>query len=182
MIQTYKVNMSCYRITKYDPAFRNKDCAFIRKDWTAISDIGKIFSNRILTFEEYLLIENKYISSALHFFNEADLKGLCVVGLEQKQILNLKEIRFSGIDYKKKSFHEGMQVTGSDLPHICRLILREILWCRLESNSNFYIHFGWDFYMYIGTSIESGMSVDFTSKQGLFVEEMESPYSQLSDE
>jgi hypothetical protein len=176
--------MFCYRITKYNPDFRDENGAFQHEDWTAISDIGKKFSGRILTFEDYLLIEDKYISSALHFLNEASLAGLCVVGLEQKQDQkrDSKDIRFSKIDYKRKAFREGMQANGSDIPQLCRLILREIIWCRLESNQNFYIHFGWDFYMYIGTSVWPDASVDFARQQGLFVEEMESPYSNLSEE
>jgi hypothetical protein len=176
--------MFCYRITKYNPDFRDKNGAFQGEDWTSISDVGKNFSGRILTFEEYLSVENKYISSALHFFNETDLKNLSVVGLEQKQDQkrDFEDARFSGLDYEKKNFREGMKIDGSNLPQLCRLILREIIWCRLESDQNFYIHFGWDFYMYIGTSIWPDASVDFTRQQGLFVEEIESPYSQLSEE
>ena len=176
--------MFCYRITKYNPDFRDEDGVFEGEDWTSISDVGKNFSGRILTFEEYLSVENKYISSALHFFNETDLKKLSVVGLEQKQDQkrNIEDARFSGINYEKNIFREGMEIDGSNLPQLCRLILREIIWCRLESNQNFYIHFGWDFYMYIGTSIWPDVSIDFTKREGLFVEEMESPYFQLSDE
>ena len=176
--------MFCYRITKYNPDFRDEKGAFQGEDWISVSDIGKKFSGHILTFEEYLSVENKYISSALHFFNEADLKGLSLVDLELKQDRrhNVEDIRFSGIDYKRNNFYEGMEVPGSNLPQLCRLILREIIWCRLESNRKFYIHFGWDFYMYIGTSIWPDASVNFAKQQGLFVEEMESPYSQLSDE
>jgi len=176
--------MFCYRITKYNPDFRDEDGVFEGEDWTSISDVGKNFSGRTLTFEEYLSVENKYISSALHFFNETDLKNLSVVDLEQKQDQkrNIEDARFSGINYEKNIFREGMEIDGSNLPQLCRLILREIIWCRLESNQNFYIHFGWDFYMYIGTSIWPDVSIDFTKREGLFVEEMESPHFQLPEE
>lgn len=176
--------MFCYRITKYNPDFRDEEGVFQGEDWTSISDVGKNFSGRLFTFEEYLSVENKYISSGLHFFNETDLKNLSVVGLEQKQDQkrNIKDARFSGIEYVKKNFSEGMKIYGSNLPQLCRLTLREIIWCRLESNQKFYIHFGWDFYMYIGTSIKSDSSVAFASKQGLFVEEMQSPYTQAHEE
>ena len=30
-------------------------------EWTSFSDIGKIFNNKVLTIDEYLLTENKYL-------------------------------------------------------------------------------------------------------------------------
>jgi hypothetical protein len=176
--------MFCYRITKYNPDFRDEDGAFQGEDWISISDVGKNFSGRILTFEEYLSVENKYVSSVLHFFNETDLKNLSVVGLEQKQDQkrNVEDARFSGIDYKKKNFREGVEIDGSNLPQLCRLVLREIIWCRLESGQDFYIHFGYDYYMYIGTSVWPDASVNFAKELGLFVEEMESPYLESPEE
>jgi hypothetical protein len=176
--------MFCYRITKYNPDFRDEDGAFQGEDRISISDVGKNFSGRILTFEEYLSVENKYISSALHFFNETNLKNLSVVGLEQKQDQkrNVEDVRFSGIDYEKKNLREGVAIDVSNLPQLCRLVLREIIWCRLKSGQDFYIHFGYDYYMYIRTSVWPDSSVNFAKELGLFVEEMESPYLESPEE
>jgi len=62
------------------------------------------------------------------------------------------------------------------LADVCRLVLREILWCKLESTNGFYIHFGYDYYMYVGSPVSSQRAIDYGKQNGLYVEEMESPY------
>jgi hypothetical protein len=34
-----------YRITKYNPIYRDPEGKYTIEDWTAISDIGKVFNN-----------------------------------------------------------------------------------------------------------------------------------------
>lgn len=55
--------MKCWRITKYNPKFRNELGHYQKKEWTSVSDIGKIFEGKQLTVEEYLNTENLYINS-----------------------------------------------------------------------------------------------------------------------
>jgi hypothetical protein len=74
-----------------------------------------------------------------------------------------------------------MRLSGGALGDVCRLVLREILWCKLESENGFYIHFGYDYYMYIGGPAPSENSIAYGRQQGLFVEEMESPYLDASE-
>jgi len=47
------------------------------------------------------------------------------------------------------------------LADVCRLVLREILWCKLESPNGFYIHFGYDYYMYFGSPVSSQRAIDY---------------------
>ena len=71
-----------YRVTKYDPAFRNAQGAYSGDDWTSISDIGKTFAGEILTRDEYQRVEDAYITVALAFIREAGIPMLTVTGLE----------------------------------------------------------------------------------------------------
>jgi hypothetical protein len=45
---------------------------------------------------------------------------------------------------------QGAVLGLGDIERICRLNLREALWCKLEDEGGQFVHFGWDYYMYIG--------------------------------
>jgi hypothetical protein len=51
--------------------------------------------------------------------------------------------------------------------------LRELAWGKITSPGGFYVHFGYDYYMYIGD--EGGRLDDFRA-EGLFTESFPSPY------
>ena len=37
--------------------------------WTSISDIGKVYNNKLFTYQEYLKTENSYINLFISIFN-----------------------------------------------------------------------------------------------------------------
>ncbi len=69
----------------------------------------------------------------------------------------------------------GQQVTQKEVADIARLVLRESLWCKLESDRMF-VHFGYDYYMFIGSTEPCESTIKKIEKLGLFVEKFESPY------
>ena len=168
--------MNSWRVTKYDPAFRDECGAYLRGEWTSLSDVGKPFDGVELTFEEYRKIEDAYVSTALSFVSEARLDALTVTYLETYGASEARVEDLRGIDFDPKVARQGMLLSGGSLGDVCRLVLREILWCKLESESGFYIHFGYDYYMYIGSPAPSEESIAYGRQQGLFIEEMESSY------
>jgi hypothetical protein len=54
-------------------------------------------------------------------------------------------------------------------------VLREDLWCRLDGEGAF-VHFGWDYDMYVGVASACPEAQRLATKVGLFVEEMRSRY------
>jgi hypothetical protein len=58
---------------------------------------------------------------------------------------------------------------------IIRRILREEFRCRLEGGEGF-IHFGWDYYMYIGVPHPCPTARVRAADLGLYIEEFASPY------
>jgi hypothetical protein len=69
---------------------------------------------------------------------------------------------------------EGAEIRGQEMDWVVRLALREALWCRLEGACNFYVHFGYDYYMYVGSE-----NVDAPPARlplGIYAEPMDSPY------
>jgi hypothetical protein len=151
-----------YRVTKYDPAFRDAIGAYTRDEWTAASDIGRSFGSVVLTPEEYQRVEDAYVAVALSFLSESRQSTLTVDGLENA--------RNYPID-----FSEGSTLCLERLGPVIRLVLREMFWCRLEGRTG-YLHFGWDYYMYVGVPCPCPESQELARRLGLFVEEDSSPY------
>jgi len=150
-----------YRITKYDPKNRNENGAYLLDDWTAISDIGKVFSGKCLTKKEYENVENNYLFAIESFLTEASIEHLTINSLEQ------------GSEF---DFVNGQTVNLKETLEIAKLSLREEIWCKLSINQNMYIHFGYDYYMYIGVSKVCRETLNILPNKGLFVESFKSPY------
>jgi hypothetical protein len=151
-----------YRVTKYNPAFRDRSGAYTKVEWTMFGQIGQTFSGGVLTSDEYERIEDAYIQAALSFLRESGLLSMRVAGL--------KHSRKRPLD-----FQNGIVLPLERIGEITRQILREEYWCRLEGSDGF-LHFGWDYYMYIGVPHLCPIARARATKLGLFVEEFASPY------
>lgn len=147
-----------YRVTKYDPAIRLSGETY--DEWTSYGDVGATFNGIVLNRTTYEKVEAAYISVATAFLREADVGCLTVRGLEYQK-------------GAKPPYAEGACV--EDVAAIMTKVLREELWCRLEGHRGF-IHFGWDYYMYIGVASACPEAQEWATKVGLFIEEMRSPY------
>ena len=151
--------MKQFRITKYDPQFRDAAGVYTRDEWTSYSDIGKNVSR-----EEYEKIESAYIETAVRFLKEQGIVELKVTNLENHEERALPA-----------SLSDGSSIETESLAPIFRGILREEFWAKLEAKAAF-VHFGWDYYMYIGVPDVPMHAADYAARSGLFVEECQSPY------
>ncbi len=154
--------MHQYRVTKHNPQFRDAGGVYIREDWTSFSDIGSSFGGVIFREDEYLRVESAYVAVAMCFLDEDGAPMLRAWGVENRVRSTV-------------ALTEGSLVPRSDLPTVCRLILREEFWCRLEAGGRF-LHFGYDYYMYVGVKKECACSIETAHEMGLFVEKFPSPY------
>src|SRR5476651_1262643 len=77
------ISMFGWRITKYNPQYRDDSGAYLKNEWTCYSEIGKTFEGKIFTFEEYLKIENAYIQAVLLFMECLNLDSLRISCLEK---------------------------------------------------------------------------------------------------
>lgn len=174
--------MFSYRITKYNPRFRNSLGWYEKNDWTSIADIGKHFDEKELTFKDYKKIEDAYVQAILLFMDFLKLDFLKIASLEKHRKRPYPDM------YRSKTMLElfkkitlSQELTKAEIADAARLILRETLWGKLESKDKMFVHFGCDYYMYIGSSQELPDSIkNEIEKSGLFVENFESPY--LEDE
>lgn len=166
--------MNNWRITKYNPLLRNQEGWFIGSDWTSISDIGKTYNGKTLTMDVYLAIEASYLLVAQSFCKETDTVTLRVSELE---LFNtIERLIYQGAYINVNEFYEGMSIDTQTIDPLIAAVLREFIWCKLSGDNGFYIHFGYDYYMYIGCANETPNSLNLATRLGLFVEPSKSPY------
>ena len=156
-----------WRITKYDPAFRDERGSYTCDEWTFFAQVGTRCGGKVLTMEEYIRVETAYLDVALAFAREAKMTDLRSLGVQRSWVRSIK--------VRRRLPGQGANVPISDLREVVRRILREEFWCRLEG-SRCYMHFGWDYYMYIAASRDCPAARARAHSMGLFVEEFESPY------
>ncbi len=156
--------MHQYRITKYDPQYR-ADGAYTRDEWTSIADVGREFDGQLFTMAEYERVEQQHIDFLCSLAERERAFPLTIRALEDQ--------------HSGSAWEEGQQITADALPALVRSILREECWCKLVS-ADFFIHFGYDYYMYVGCTHTQEAIGPLAAKYDLFAEAMPSPY--LHDE
>jgi hypothetical protein len=157
-----------YRVTKYDPALRNANGAYIADEWILFKQVGSAFGGVVLTEAEYLRVERAYIDSATAFLREGGLHSLTVEGIENPKKLAL-------------GFGEGSVLSLERVGDVIEQMLREELWRRLESQGGF-VHIGWDYYMYIGVPHRCPKAELLAEGLGLYPERLSSPYRKCPED
>lgn len=154
-----------YRVTKYNPSFRDANGAFLRDDWTSYSDIGRIFNGAPLSESEYLEVETAYLLSLEEFLHEAEIETLQLRRLENNAGRALPQ------------FVQPLALLNvPQCVEFARIALREIAWGTLVAPGRAYVHFGYDFYMYLGLPTKCPNTIAAAHTRGLFVERFRSPY------
>ncbi|MFD2115631.1 hypothetical protein ACFSTH_11655 [Paenibacillus yanchengensis] len=169
--------MNSYKITKYNPTNSgNYD------EWTSISDVGQEFSGVVFTIEEYLRVEEYYVNAITRIMKCIGISGLFVSDLhkdyETPKITLHHNIYTQQMKQLYGEISENQFVSNQDLQDLCKMILRELIGLRLVFEDKMFVHFGYDYYMYIGVNNVCMDAIDSIQASGLFVEECESPYYQ----
>lgn len=174
--------MNSYRITKYNPSNRDEYNVYSSDEWTAISDVGEEFSGVVFKLEEYLRVEELYVAAIIEMMECVGIKGLMVADLERyyetPRITSHHQIYTEQMVQLYHTVSENQFVSGQVLRDLCKLILRELMGFRLIFEDKMFVHFGYDYYMYIGVNNVCKDAKDSIQASGLFIEECESPYYQ----
>lgn len=166
----------CWRITKYAPKKRNLQGLFLEETWTSVSDIGKLYQRKELAYDEYIKIENLYIQAIVQFMTCLNISYLQIKNLENSdRISNVRFVNQQDIMFVN-TIQEGDLLTLEQVMLASKLILREYFWCKLINDNKMFVHFGYDYYMYIGSFLPCSHALSTIQKNGLFVEPFESPY------
>ena len=76
---------------------------------------------------------------------------------------------------KTSKWKKNMKVCKDEVGRIIADCLRNKSWCRLKSNE-YYIHLGYDFYVYLSVPLKINDIKRVCGMYGLFVENIVSPY------
>ncbi|MBL4709109.1 MAG: hypothetical protein JKY48_11800 [Flavobacteriales bacterium] len=172
--------MKSWRISKYNPIHRDKKGAYIKQEWTSLSDVNETFDSKLFTLNEYRKTEDLYINQIKQALKENNARLLKVVELEkwEPELVLDKNVApiYDQKDYKiYKSLEDKDIVNIEDALIIARLNLRSDIWCKLvDFDENFEIHFGYDYYMYF-TFLDNNNNLEPISKM-LFIEIFDSPH------
>ena len=169
-----------YRITKYNPIFRNEDGYYLKDEWTDVSDVGKTFEGKMLTEKKYLETEKAYITSVFKMLEISNLNHVRIVGMWpdnlNERIIEVKNRWYFESAFESIVIFEDKLIQLNELELVLKLIFRGILSCRLEVCNQFYVHFGYDYYMYIGGKEITETACKEISNSQLFIEPFGSPY------
>lgn len=170
-----------YRITKYDPAYRNAQGAYPRDEWTSCTDIGKAFAGQKLTAEAYLAVETAYLEAIRLVAEANDCTAFRVRQLEQL---------YSTWEVSRKMKRLGLVLTEQDMELyrsvdlqqtydvqtaclLSGLILRELLWAALyDAEGRLSFTFGYDYYLYADCPQLPVDVIGRIERSGLFVENL----------
>ncbi|QYK06872.1 hypothetical protein [Shewanella zhangzhouensis] len=152
--------MRQFRITKYNPIHRDSRGAYTLDEWTEYQDVGEL-----VTLEEYEEVESSYIQSLILLLRSSKIGTFKIVRLEN----------YLG----KCPFQEGQLIDFEKFAEAFKSVLRSEYWCIFESEEA-YVHFGYDFYSYIGVPFVDERDVNKIAERGLFVECCRSPFNERS--
>jgi hypothetical protein len=173
--------MDWWRISKYDPTFRDQNGVYQQDEWTDVTDIGRAFDGTTLDLQTYLATEAAYVASVREFMVDANVTTLRVAWLEPPSFMEvLRDYAFpdaADLERLAGDLENGRQVSGAEIDRICRLNLRNVLWCRLEDPDRFVVEVGHEYYLHLGTTAPSQRAISRTHELGLFVEEWSDPHA-----
>ena len=172
--------MYYYRITKYNPKYRDEYGAYTKDEWIDISCIGHTDAGVLLTGSEYLRVEENYWNTIAYLLELCGVKRMRITSLEKRsEVMHMRfmfsEYRTMYLDDLHKAIKGKKPIGISEIEIMSRLCLRTHAWCRLVGKRNTFIHFGYDYYMYFGTSIDHEIDKERVPK-GIFIENFKSPY------
>jgi hypothetical protein len=169
--------MFCWRVTKYDPRFRDEAGCYLRDEWIGAAQIGTEFADGVLTREEYLRVESLYVAALSRMWNTCGSPALQIQGLEVGAPFGLppKDDSLDDVGFDDWRPVNGDYVPAARVDAMARWCLRDFGWCQLVAD-RFYVHFGYDYYMYLGGEEFADDARQQIAADGLFVEMCESPY------
>lgn len=148
-----------YRVTKYNPEYRVNG-SYVREEWTSMAEVGTSFEGQLFTIEAYEEAEQKHIDFLCRL---AEMCGVCQLEINSLEV------------NERVTWQDGQCINLAQLKDVARKVLREECWCRLTAPS-FFIHFGYDYYMYVGCDLPIAETERIAAAYDLFCEEMVSPY------
>ncbi len=153
--------MHYYRLTKYNPKFRDAKGHYKKDEWTYYEQIGQAFGDSTFTRTEYLATEKRYIECICEFLKASDISKM-----RSARVENRSTTSFNGVPIRK-----GKNYTVSELRKIIPGVLRGRFWLQFRTEEGYFLHFDWDYYVYLALPLPKKQLVPVANKFKLFLEE-----------
>lgn len=162
--------MNVHAINKYPPRLY-KQGRFLREDWTACSDIGKTSPQGVLTREEYLRVEGLHVAAVEGVARAVAPEVLRAHDVEywETEGTRLGDLGLDDVIDGSPAPAEGEALFGQRLANVVRRCLREAAWLELVAEPRLLIHFGYDFRIFVASSLPLDSILDGIRASGLFV-------------
>ncbi|MEK4486364.1 hypothetical protein MHH81_12350 [Psychrobacillus sp. FSL H8-0484] len=168
-----------YRITKYDPSFRDEEGRYLKDDWIAISDIGKTFDGEKLTIEGYQKTEDCYINAIHLVMNYLNVPYLTINDVTQtfsfEMLLNIIKKYRELYTEKMLKYYSNVKnnenLNKENIDFLCRFLLREDIHAMVFYPRKMKVFIGYDYLMGIYTSRPLDPIIPLIEEMGLFIED-----------
>jgi hypothetical protein len=178
------VAMHGWRISKYDPRFRDEHGLYQKDEWIGAGQIGEVFPDGVLSEQEYLRVEDLYVSAVLRLWIAAGEPALQIRALETSAPFGLPAQSDSLADVGFRGWFpsEGASITQAALiAAITRWCLREFGSCELVAG-DLRVSFGYDYYLHVATTSDVADARRAVLESGLFIEPYEFVEPERQDE
>ena len=165
-------------IVKYAPENYDEKGIYRKNEWLMVSDIGKVYDGKRFTREEYLETEDKYAQAVIRGMELAGCSFLTVEYLSiSRSKTDMKRFTPKDILYEQNkdlydmflSIKEGLRIHISQIEKAVRLNLRGFMDCDLTNKKkDFYVRFGFDYYMTFNSNIDKSILKKEIEKIGLY--------------
>lgn len=141
--------LTAIEVTKYNPENRGADGVYLLDEWTDYSDVGKMYNGKIVTLEEYEVVEASYTLAAKTFFSFFKCETFLLDGLMFFD---------DGIENEGEQLIEAFRLVDSNrifgwekFDLILQLMQRGYMASEVSclSNHNIVMRLSYDYYMYL---------------------------------
>lgn len=169
-----------YNISKYNPVFRNSDGRYLKEDWTAISDVGKVFDGKELSVEDYIKTEDAYIKAIQIIMDYIGLSYIKVCDVRKSfefdmfnEVISKRKVRYTNDILETYSGVEKIKtLNAGEVDLFCRLMLREDIGAKVFYPRKLKVFICYDYLMGINSSKSIEKIIPQIEALGLYVEKL----------
>ena len=154
---SFRFKKASHEIVKYEPQYYDENGAYQKDEWTCFFDIGKEYEGKVVTMEDYLDVENRFIAVTRAILEAA---GCTYVTLGYVEAIRGKRVK------------EGMRVRVQKIDHYIRLVLRGKVWIVfINSSKGVQFDFSEDvMYMHLFCRIPDEQLREIVESRGLYLD------------
>lgn len=164
-------------IVKYSPDMYNQEGVCVVDDWISCSEIGDVFNGNILTFEEYMRVEDSFVNVFKDVLIQSGCKYITLFSFNPIKKIRIprcfcKELRMStkSILTELGTVETGARYSVEKAALLFRLSLRNTIDCFfINKKKRIQFDVGYDYYVHLYTYLDASALQSIVSRNHLFL-------------